>query len=202
MLQRKAKVVATPGTAMVNQSFEDSSTDNCQDTDDCPPDTGPTEDFPPDAGPTNSKRPSTYKTKTRKKLEKKQLATDRAQAYENAAQAWLEGKFSSLPKCAFRNGLAYSTLHKLVTNPEKSFKGKGRKSPCLFPEEEKKIVDHVTWRASVGAGATWNQLQMLIQVSFQIDTCGGIILKLLDKSELFDRIMSIGVVGVYPCIDW
>ena len=170
--RRRAKAVATPGTALLNQSFDDSSTDNCQSTDDCPPDTGPTDENcpPPENGPTNSKRPSTYKTKTRKNLEKKQFATNRAQAYQKAAQDWLDGKFSSLPQCASKNGLAYSTLHKLVTNPDQSFKGKGRKSPCLLPEEEQKIVDHVAWRASVGAGATWKQLQMLIQVSFQIGT--------------------------------
>ena len=75
---------------------------------------------------------------------------------------YLQGKFKSLLKCARFYKVSYTTLYKLVeSNGE--FRGSGRHSTVLTPEEEELIVNHVKWRGSVGCGITWKGLQKLIQ---------------------------------------
>ena len=55
-----------------------------------------------------------------------------------------------------------STPYDLVTTGDE-LKGRGRKLRCMTPDEESKIVAHVKWRASVGCGLEWRQLQSIIQ---------------------------------------
>ena len=80
-----------------------------------------------------------------------------------AVDAYKKGKFKSMLKCAQFYKVPNSTLRDLVKRDDHKFQGSGRKLACLSQEEECAIVSHVKWRASVGCGVDWRQLQFLIQ---------------------------------------
>ena len=56
----------------------------------------------------------------------------------------------------------YSTLNR-VHPTGTDYKGSGQYSKVLSLNEEAKIIQHVKWRASIGCGVDWAQLQLLIQ---------------------------------------
>ena len=43
------------------------------------------------------------------------------------------------------------------------FQGSGKFTDRLSPEEEKKVTDHVKWRASISYGVDWPMLRLLLQ---------------------------------------
>ena len=43
------------------------------------------------------------------------------------------------------------------------FSGQGRKTTVLTKKEEKKIKDHVIYKAKIGYGESWKTFRMLIQ---------------------------------------
>ena len=95
------------------------------------------------------------------KKRKDKLNEKKAVAHK-ALEAFNRGKFKSVRSCALFYKMPKSTLYDLVVTGSE-LQGTGRKLKCLTAEEESKIVKHVKWRASVGCGLQWRQLQPLIQ---------------------------------------
>ena len=96
-----------------------------------------------------------------KKKQKTQLIKIK---FDAALKDFEKGTFKSILQCAAHHKVAYSTLHRLLTNIQSNgFVGSGRKQICLSEKEEDKILQHVKWRASVGYGVNWHQLTLLIQ---------------------------------------
>ena len=95
------------------------------------------------------------------KKKKETLKLKKAQV-QKAFENYNRGKFKSLRSCAAFYKIPKSTLYDIVVTGSE-FTGQGRKLRCLNEEEEMKIVEHVKWRASVGCGLEWRQLQAIIQ---------------------------------------
>ena len=114
--------------------------------------------------PSKSNRPKFYMTKQRKRMNKtgqKQLKTMKFNA---ALKDCERGTFKSVRECAAHHQVPYSTLHRLFTDINAvGYVGSGQAKGCLNVEEEKQVINHVKWRASVGCGVNWEQLQLLIQ---------------------------------------
>ena len=142
---RPARKVNTPGSAVVQPADESSAESSSGET-------------------SAKKRPTTYMTKSKKVVTRKIRKQVSKQQFDAAISDWLGGKYESLPNCAAAHKVNYKTLHMYITHPEKSFTGKGRKSEVLSADEESRLTEHVKWRASVGCGVTWTQLQLLVQV--------------------------------------
>ena len=108
--------------------------------------------------------PKIYMTKHRKFVKKIAAKQTKKTTFSKAIGEFKEGKFKSLRSCARFYKVAYTTLHRLMTNPTcDEYKGSGKNSKCLTLEEESKIMDHLKWRASTGCGVNYSQLQSLIQ---------------------------------------
>ena len=122
-------------------------------------------------------------------MKRDKLDQKKSQA-QKAVNAFLRGKFKSLRGCAKFYKIPKSTLYDLVTTGSE-FQGPGRKLRCLTPDEESKIVAHVKWRASVGCGLEWRQLQSIIQ-----EVLLGV------KSANPDRITGYEGTGQLPNVDF
>ena len=79
-----------------------------------------------------------------------------------AVTAYKEGGFQSMRKCSKFYNISNSTLRNLVKK-DSQYQGSGKKLSCLTQQEEAAIVTHLKWRASIGCGMDWRQLQSLIQ---------------------------------------
>ena len=86
--------------------------------------------------------------------------------YQQASADLLSGKFHSIREAATKYGISYSTLWAGMIKRGGEFSGSGRFSTRLSPAEEKKIVDHVKYRASIGYGVDWQMLTLLLQEIF------------------------------------
>ena len=135
-------------------------------------------------------KPKVYKTKSRKKIDAKKGKLEKKLRFEEAKEKYLQGKFKSLNKCARFYKLPYATLYRMVESNDE-FKGSGRFSGVLKPEEEELIINHVKWRASVGCGLTWTGLQKLIQE-----------ILIGAKQSNPDRITGYEEQGQMPNISW
>ena len=113
----------------------------------------------------NKNRPATYMTKTKKIVKKKEEILNKKKTFDKAVQALNAGKFKSLRKCAVFYKVPKSTLHDLYVGSS-DYQGGGRRIKALTSEEEARIVEHVKWRASIGCGVNWRQLQCLVQEVF------------------------------------
>ena len=109
-----------------------------------------------------NRRPQQYKTKRSIIQMKRDKLDQKKRQAQKAVNAFHRGEFKSLRGCAKFYKIPKSTLYDLVTTGSE-FQGPGRKLRCLTPDEESKIVSHVKWRASVGCGLEWRQLQSIIQ---------------------------------------
>ena len=96
-----------------------------------------------------------------RKSEQKQMITLK---FEAALKDCERGTFKSVRECASQHQVAYSTLYRLFTDMNAAgFVGSGRTQTCLNGDEETQIIKHVKWRAAVGCGVNWEQLQLLVQ---------------------------------------
>ena len=121
---------------------------------------------------------------------KKEKWNQKKSQAQKAVNAFHRGKFKSLRSCAKYYKVPKSTLYDLVTTGDE-LKGRGRKLRCMTPDEESKIVAHVKWRASVGCGLEWRQLQSIIQ-----EVLLGV------KAANPDRITGYENTGQLPNIDF
>ena len=112
--------------------------------------------------PKKSNRPKFYMTKYRKVVEKKNKKTSRTHIYAKAKTDLEAGKFKSVRQCAAFHKVPVTTLYRLYIESDE-YKGSGRKSLCLTPEEETVIMNHVKWRSQIGCGMDFSQLQSLVQ---------------------------------------
>ena len=113
--------------------------------------------------PVNGSR-GPYLTSQKKKILKAATKIDRQKKFDMAIQDFLGGKYKNLLDCSRKTGLPYASLDRFIRNGD-TFQGSGTVSKCLQPHEELSIKEHVTYRASIGCGLSWEQLQLLIQVS-------------------------------------
>ena len=113
--------------------------------------------------PVNGSR-GPYLTSQKKKILKAATKIDRQKKFDMAIQDFLAGKYKNLLDCSRKTGLPYASLDRFIRNGD-TFQGSGTVSKCLQPHEELSIKEHVTYRASIGCGLSWEQLQLLIQVS-------------------------------------
>lgn len=111
-----------------------------------------------------SNRPKQYQTKHRRLVKKTQDKQEKKAAYQKAVRDFERGKFKSLRKCATHHKLPVSTLHRLLTTGGE-FQGSGPTLSCLSLGEEAAIIQHVKFRAQIGCGVDFGQLQLLIQES-------------------------------------
>ena len=125
-------------------------------------DNTPAEVLEKQAGEMTGNRPKVYMTKRRKMEAKSKRQDDKKQAYKQAGEEFLQGKFKSIFEASKHYHLCYSSLYRYQVNGD-SFAGRGRKSQVLSVDEEKKIVDHVKYRQKIGCGMTYLQLQLVIQ---------------------------------------
>ena len=107
-----------------------------------------------------------YMTKSRILMAKQKDKEDKNDKFKIAFKAMKEIKFKSIRKCAQFFDLPKSTLQRLVNSDSSEFKGSGKFSSVLTPEEEKQIIDHVVWRQEVGCGLSFEQLGLLLQEVF------------------------------------
>jgi hypothetical protein len=112
----------------------------------------------------SSKRPRMYLTKNKKLLKKQKEKQEKKISFEKAVRDMHRGKFKSLRKCSSHHKVPLSTLYRLLTTGDE-FKGSGRSLDCLSVEEEAEIIQHIKWRAMIGCGVDFGQLQSLIQES-------------------------------------
>ena len=151
--------VTTPGTF---SEAENDSSESEVESDSLPPQATNSKSFPAEA--TVSKRPTSYMTKSKKTQQKREDKSLKMNLYQQAVDAFKRGDFKSMRKCSEFFKVPNSTLRDLVRNGG-IYKGSGKHSSCLSFEEETAIVDHVKWRASIGCGVDFRQLQDLIQES-------------------------------------
>lgn len=112
------------------------------------------------------KKRATYMTKTRKILAKKKSHDDKSSKFGLAFKSFKEGKFLSIRECAKFFNLSHVTLSRYVKSGANEYKGSGKFSSALTPEEEKLIIDHVVWQQEVGCGLSFEQLGLLLQEVF------------------------------------
>ena len=95
---------------------------------------------------------------------KKSVVTkeEKEEKYEQAVSDFLSGKSKSIRKAANKFGVAKSALYRYIVTAD-SYKGQGRKNVVLTEEEERKIVDHILFRKTIGCGMSLYQVQLLIQ---------------------------------------
>ena len=107
-------------------------------------------------------RPKTYLTKMKKITQQSLEKEEKKAKYSRAVAAYRQGGFKSIANCARRYQIPRTTLRDLLASGDE-YQGSGRKLHCLTHDEEGEIVDHVKWRAAVGCGVDWHQLQLLVQ---------------------------------------
>ena len=113
---------------------------------------------------TQSNRPKQYLTKHRRMVKQTNDKQVRKIVFQKAVRDMHRGKFKSLRKCATHHKVPISTLYRLLTTGDE-FQGSGRTLACLSLEEESAIIQHVKFRAQIGCGVDFGQLQLLIQES-------------------------------------
>ena len=113
---------------------------------------------------TQSNRPKQYQTKHRRLVKKTDDKQERKIIFQKAVRDMHRGKFKSLRKCATHHKVPVSTLYRLLTTGDE-FQGSGPTLACLSMEEEAAIIQHVKFRAQIGCGVDFGQLQLLIQES-------------------------------------
>ena len=121
------------------------------------------EDTAPQNAPA-SNRPREYLTKFRKVIKKSKEKLKKKTVFDKAVADMHRGKFKSLRKCAAYHKVPLTTLHRLLCNGDQ-FQGSGKTLDCLSLEEEAVILRHVKWRAQIGCGVDFGQLQSLVQES-------------------------------------
>ena len=82
--------------------------------------------------------------------------------YEQAVTDFLSENSKSIRKAANKFGVAKSALYRYIVTAD-SYKGQGRKNVVLTEEEERKIVDYILFRKTIGCGMSLYQVQLLIQ---------------------------------------
>lgn len=101
-----------------------------------------------------------------KKMLKMQEIRDRKEEkkmlYNQAIQAFRDHHFEKIGTCAKHFGLDPKSLKRMILE-ERGFVGGGKNSKILRPEEETKLVAHLSWCKRVGFGLTYNSLRSLIQ---------------------------------------
>ena len=98
-----------------------------------------------------------------KKEKLAQLKEEKIVKLEQATKSFHAGEFTSLRQAAIAYGVNYNTLYDGVIKRGGEFKGKGNFTTLMTPDKEKKIKDHVIWRAQIGYGVDWEMLSLLIQ---------------------------------------
>ena len=101
-------------------------------------------------------------TKSRRRAKKKEEKQIKKNKFGEALRDCEKGTFSSIKKAAAYHKVPYTTLFNLFTKGD-TYQGSGRQFGCLSSSEELEIINHVKWRASVGCGVNFQQLQLLIQ---------------------------------------
>ena len=94
------------------------------------------------------------------------LKEQKLKSLRSAVADYKAGKFPSIRKAAAEYGVPYTTLKEGIQKNGGDFIGSGRYSSRLSDAEEKKVLDHVKWRASVGYGVDWNMLTLVLQEIF------------------------------------
>ena len=107
-------------------------------------------------------RPKTYMTKNNKMQKKKEDKVVKMTQCMKAVSAYKSGQFKSMRKCSNFYNICNSTLRNLIKK-DVQYQGSGNKLSCLTQQEEISIVAHIKWRASIGCGMDWRQLEFLIQ---------------------------------------
>ena len=82
---------------------------------------------------------------------------------EQAARSFYAGEHANLRQTALSYGVNYNTLYHGIVKRGGEFRGSGNFTSRLTRDEEKKIKDHVIWRAQIGYGVDWEMLSLLIQ---------------------------------------
>ena len=106
-------------------------------------------------------RPKVYMTKHRRLQKKKHDREMKRVQCNKAVGAVLRGKFKTVSEAAKHYKVPRTTLRDLIARGD-DFQGSGKKLKSLTFEEEAAIVRHVRWRAGIGCGVNWQQLQSLI----------------------------------------
>ena len=110
-----------------------------------------------------SEAKSTKLSAEMKKFKKDEKRKNKIDEHKKAAQAYIAGEFPSISAAARAFNVLPRTLAYGLKNNDGEFKGAGKFSTVFQPEEEKQIVDHINWKASIGYGETWETLRLLIQ---------------------------------------
>ena len=153
-----AKKVMTPGSIKDKNLDESSAEDSSSELIETQEENEDTETyFEPIKG-----RTKVYRTKFRTKVVASKRRESKQHKFDIAKKEYLRGRFKTLNKCAKFYKVPYSTLYRLLSD-DGQYSGSGRFSHVLLPDEEKLVVDHVKWRASVGCGLNWCGLQQLIR---------------------------------------
>ena len=105
-------------------------------------------------------RPKVYMTKHRRLQKKKHDKEIKRAQCNKAVAAVLRGKFN-VSEAAKHYKVPRTTLRDIINRGDE-FQGSGKKLKCLTFEEEQAIVGHVRWKAGIGCGVNWQQLQSLI----------------------------------------
>ena len=106
------------------------------------------------------------RTKKKTKPKASDVKDQKLKSLRRAAADYKAGKFPSIRKAAAEYGVPYTTLKEGIQKNGGEFIGSGRYSSRLSDAEEKKVIDHVKWRASVGYGVDWNMLTLVLQEIF------------------------------------
>ena len=102
------------------------------------------------------------KVKVKKKTPQEIKVENRAK-FKLAAADLLAGKFKNVRQAALAYNISYTSLWYGMVKNGGEFQGSGKFTDRLSPEEEKKVTDHVKWRASIGYGVDWQMLRLLLQ---------------------------------------
>ena len=92
----------------------------------------------------------------------KLVMKEKTNKLSQASDDFLAGKFKNLRQAAKSYNVSYKTLWAGLVKRGGEFRGKGRFTNRLKAEEEMRVVEHVTWRASIGYGVDWNMLTLLL----------------------------------------
>ena len=97
-----------------------------------------------------------------KKQEIKNRKEEKKRMYNLAKQAFKDTKFDNIHACAKHYGVDHKALKKMILG-DREFVGGGKPSKILRPEEETKLVAHISSCQRVGFGLTYNGVRSLIQ---------------------------------------
>ena len=112
--------------------------------------------------PTKGRKPRGPNKKLLKKQEVQARKEEKKRRYNQAIQAYKDNKFDNIHACAKHYGVDHKSLKRMILG-DREYVGGGKSSKILRPEEEAKLVAHLSWCKKVGFGLTYHTLRSLIQ---------------------------------------